>query len=278
MPEQVASRTKDDSQLWAAITGFERILEIMPTDAQAIEALGDAYHHLGETAKASSFFVRLANLCVAQRDVRGAETALKKLKEFDETPEVGQARRNIEDLLRRDQPATPPPAAAAPTSSKRTIDITQEVSLAWDLLQAKEITDEEYSGIVHDLTESSMKMPDVPVTVLHALHDRSYKGLDRILAHLSQSSSMPYLTLVGFEVQKDAFGLLPLEFVIRRGAMVFELMGSDALVAVLNPFDLALQEDAARITARRCHFYLTSSADYDLVLNNMRKALAAAQA
>jgi tetratricopeptide (TPR) repeat protein len=272
MTQQVLSPVRDEAQLRAAIAGFERILEVMPSDTQAIEALADAYLQIGDEAKACDHFARLAELIVAQRDIRGAEAALKKIPEAGGTPELHAARRQLQQLVegeKQSQVRTSDPGHAP--SAKRAIDITQEVALAWSLLQSKEIAQEDYSAIVHDLTENSMKMPDVPVTVLHALHDRAFPGLDRITAHLSKTSGMPYLTLSGIDVLKDTFALLPFEFVIRRGAMIFELMGADALAAVLNPFDAGLQEDVARISGRRCHFYLVSATDYDLVLNNMRK-------
>ena len=119
----------------------------------------------------------------------------------------------------------------------------------------------------------------MPVSVLHALHDRSYKGYDKVIAYLSRSSGLPIIPITGFELMPAAYNLLPLEFMTQRGAICFEIMGQDALIAVLNPFDKELQEDVRRaMGTRRGHFYLVSSADYDAVLMNIRKALKAVDA
>jgi hypothetical protein len=79
--------------------------------------------------------------------------------------------------------------------------------------------------------------------------------------------------LSGFEIIAATASILPMEFMTQRGALVFEVMGPDCLVAVLNPFDKDLQDDVRRATGRRCHFYLVSSPDYDVALANIRKAM-----
>jgi hypothetical protein len=152
-------------------------------------------------------------------------------------------------------------------------DITREVSLAWDLMQAGELSSDDYSAVVHDLSESSSKRIDVPVSVLHALHDRGYKGYEKIMAYMSRASGVPIVPLSGFEVLPAAYSQMPTDFMTQRGAVVFEVMGPDCLVAVLNPFDKDLQGDVKKALGKRCHFYLVSSSDYDVCLANIRKAL-----
>jgi hypothetical protein len=94
---------------------------------------------------------------------------------------------------------------------------------------------------------------------------------------LSRLSNIPIIALSSFEIQKDAYTQLPTEFVTRIGAIGFESVGSDLLVAVLNPTDNELQAEVRRITGRKCHFYLTSASDYDTAVVNIRKALAEKQ-
>jgi hypothetical protein len=241
---------------------------------EAIAAASDAYEQLGDLSKAASHLVRLADLVVAQKDHRLAASTLKKLSPLGSTPEILKARGDLEALL-KSEPVQTAPAAPAP-SPRRTMDVTREVSLAWDLLQAKEISQEDYSAVVHDLTENSMKMLDVPVSVLHALHDRNFKNIERVIAYLSKASGKPFVALAFFDIPKDTFKTLPLDMAARRGALVFEVMGTDALVAILNPYDQELQEDVKRATGKRCHFFLVSSVDFDTALANYRKTLAPA--
>ena len=65
-----------------------------------------------------------------------------------------------------------------------------------------------------------------------------------------------------------------MEFMARRGAIAFELMGVDVLVAVLNPLDKDLQKEVSEVVGRRCHFFLVTASDYDTALANVKKALA----
>ena len=62
---------------------------------------------------------------------------------------------------------------------------------------------------------------------------------------------------------------------MHRGAIVFELMGRDALVAILNPYDTELRKDVESITGKKCHFYMVSAESYDNCLGMIRAALKA---
>lgn len=153
------------------------------------------------------------------------------------------------------------------------IDVTAELALAWNLVQAGELTQEDYSNVVHDLTESSSKNVEVPVTVLHVLQDRTFKNLDKVLAFLSSQSGLPILSLSNFELQRETYKLLPEDFMMHRGAIVFDLMGRDALAAILNPYDMELRKDVEAITGKKCHYYLVSAESYDKCLSSIRAAL-----
>jgi hypothetical protein len=113
------------------------------------------------------------------------------------------------------------------------------------------------------------------VTVLHVLHDRTFKNLDKVLTFLSSQSGLPIISLSNFEVQKDAYKLLPEDFMIHRGAIIFELMGRDALAAILNPYDTELRKDVELMTGKKCHFYIVSAESYDKCLGVIRAALKA---
>ena len=119
----------------------------------------------------------------------------------------------------------------------------------------------------------------MPVTVLHALNDRNFKNLDKVMTRLSKDSGLPIIALPNFEIPRSIHALLPIELMSHWGAIVFDVLGSDLLIAVLNPFDQILQTEVAALTGRACHFYLVSALDYDRALAHIRKSLAeAAQA
>jgi hypothetical protein len=80
------------------------------------------------------------------------------------------------------------------------------------------------------------------------------------------------LPLSLFDVQAATFGLLPPDFIVRYGAMPFELMGREVLVAVMNPYDSRLQAQVENATGKPCHFYLTPPKEFDAVVEKLTKA------
>lgn len=269
-------RKKDESELWSAISAFERILEVMPTDRLALETLSDAYEQLGDKTRAAQYLVRLSDILVHDRDVKASPDLINRLREIGDTPDLNKARAKLQDMMANEL-KTPNSTERKAVAFRRNNDITREVSLAWTLMEAGELTQEEYAAVVQDLSENSGKRVDVPISVLHALHDRQFKKLDRVMVYMSRLSNVPVVALSSFDIQKDAYTQLPTEFVTRIGAIAFESVGADLLVAVLNPMDTELQAEVRRITGRKCHFYLTGASDYDTAVVNIRKALAEKQ-
>ena len=127
--------------------------------------------------------------------------------------------------------------------------------------------------IVHDLSENSGRISDVPISTMHALHDRHYTGINDIMAFIATACNTPIICLANFELQKDIFSLLSLEFMINRGAIVFETIGNDALVALLNPYDDQLKMDAAGLTGKDSHYFLVAPDDFDNALGKIKKIM-----
>jgi tetratricopeptide (TPR) repeat protein len=264
-----------DREFRDAIDAFDQILEAIPNDRMALETLIDAYEQIGDRKKALEYVIRLSKVIEEDQDTEAAPCLIEKLRALGANDP--SAKSTLESLLKlvaparkEQEPATP---RSTPISKRKVIDITAELALAWNLVQAGELTHEEYSNVVHDLTESSSKNVEVPVTVLHVLQDRTFKNLDKVLTFLSSQSGLPIISLSNFEVQKDTYKLLPEDFMMHRGAIVFELMGRDALAAILNPFDMELRKDVECITGKKCHFYLVSAENYDKCLAIVRAAL-----
>jgi len=276
-PHETPNSVGDESEVWSAIAAFERILEATPNDRAALETLHDAYQRIGQTSKAIEYLIRLAQTILDENDTDAAPGVLRRLQA------LGQEDETLNDIVEQltdlvgEIPDPGGPQETAPRESRRkTIDITSELSLAWSLLQAEELTQDQYSSVVHDLSESSTRAADTPVSVLHVLHGRGFSQIDKIIAFLSNDTSTPVLSLKNFEIPQEAHTLLPLEFMATRGAIVFELMGDDALVAILNPYDTELREQVERLTARKCHYYLVHPGDYDNTLHDIRKTLLSA--
>lgn len=261
-----------ESDIWNAIGQFEKILEVMPNDRFSLETLADAYEKIGDHTRAKDYFLRLANVLADEGDEDAVQETLARLKQFDQSDHnVKDTIARLESLKSRKVMAVVIDSGQTPAS--RQGHIAAEISMAWNLLQSKKLNQEEYSLIVHDLSESSGHAGNVPVSTLHALRDRNHAGMDEIMAFIATTCNAPMICLANFELQKDVCSLLTLEFMTNRGAIVFETIGNDALVAILNPYDNQLKMDVEGLTGRDCHYFLVSSEDFDGALGKINKLL-----
>ena len=270
--ENKKPKESTEAEVRDVIAAIEQILEAVPNDRLALETLFDAYRQIGDLATALGYLIRLGQAAADDGDKESAPDLISKLNSIGGgSPEAQETIARLEKLIEKK------PAAAGATkaadSKRKAVDITPELALAWNLTQAGELSQEDYSNVVRDLSENSGRNIEVPITVLHVLHDRAFKNIDKVMNFLSTDSGLPILSLTNFEVQKDAFKLLPLDFMMHRAALPFEAMGEDLLVAILNPYDTELMEDTRQTTGRKCHFYLVTAETYDSCLSSIRKAL-----
>ncbi len=282
-----------EAEMWNAISAFEQMLEAMPNDRVSLEALSHAYEQIGDHTKSVDYLVRLGNVLVDDGETGAAAQALEKLA--DMAPEDKRTR----DLAKRMNSAgtaksfTESSAAADPQSRnlqekplpnvRMTFNMADELSFAWSLMEANELSQEEYASVVQDLTEMSASDSNVTISVLHVLESRGFKGIDRVIAYLSRQSKAPFVSLACFEFQFNTANLLPPEFCIKRGAFAFESVGKSPLVAVMNPFDKQLQKDVETLVKKRCNFYITYPSEFDRAVTKygevlVEKAAAAAEA
>jgi hypothetical protein len=259
-------RKQLEEEVWSAIGAFEQILEAMPDDRASLETLSHAYSQIGDHAKAYEYLLRLGRVLVAENDQSGALDLLDRLRELSGGDAAGAEL--IADIESMAPEAVPPVAPApvaepAPAEVNLTPSISEELAFTWNLLQAGEITQEEYASVVQDLTEMSGSDSSVTVSVLHALEARGYKGLDRVVVHASQDCATPYISLDSIDISEEAGSLLPLEFVVRRGVLVFDFVGTHALVVVMNPYDSGLRKEVEKLAGRPCDFYISHAAEFD---------------
>ena len=276
MPDNAPSVGADGSQsdVWSAISAFEQILEAMPDDRASLEALIEAYRQIGDLAKAREHTVRLARVLVQDRDAEAAGAMLGDLRSMaGQQPEIGPLIRQIEGLGRPGGASAPLPEPRAPPRDAQQavrrpgFRLAEEISFAWALLEAEQMTSEEYSAVVQDLTDWSSGDSQVTVSVFHVLEARASKNLERIVGFASKRYGMPIISLSSFALKLPAVVLLPQEFAVRRGALVFSLMGRDALAVVMNPADKGVQGEVAAMAGRACHFFLTLPSEFDRALD-----------
>lgn len=269
MSEPIDAR--EELQQTAAM--LEQILEVMPDDLFTLRSLYETSLKLEMPEKALDVLKRLDN---AARNSQNSEIIAFVINQYesilDDVPELKprierlRELQMVADLLSEAEPVKP--------VSGRSGGIESEMALAWDLFQDEQLTQEEYSSVLHDLTEMSSRAMSVPVTVLHVLHDRNFSRFDRLMSHLCLKSGVPIIALSQFEERENLREVLPLDFISRHGALPFAEVGSDLLLAVLNPMDKILVERAGTLAGRACHAYLVSPQEYDQRLSQIRKELA----
>lgn len=262
---------REELQQTAAM--LEQILEVMPDDLFTLRALYETSLKLELPEKALDCLKRLDD---GARAAHNGEMIAFVLNQYasiaDEMPEV---RKRIERLteLQMVTDLIGDTVPAFPVSGKRG-GIESEMALAWELFQDEQLSQEEYSNVLHDLTEMSSRDMSVPVTVLHILHDRNFSRFERLMTHLCQKSGVPIIALSQFDENENVREALPLDFISRHGALPFSQVGRDLLLAVLNPMDKELVRRAGELAGRRCHPYLVSPQEYDQRLAQIKKALA----
>lgn len=269
-----------ESEVWNAIAAFEKILEVMPEDRSSLETLFHAYEHIGDRAQALSYLLRLSTVVLNESDVSTAPALIETLEKYGGASNeriaeqlgplkemLEQARSNADQSPEEEAPSAEPDISDAGGDLKPKPQIkfrvADELSFAWKLFEAGEMSQEDYASVAHDLAELSIDSHLSTVSVLHALEGRAFKGMERLMAYAAKESKTPVLSLRSFEPQPAAMECLPRDFVIRRGALVFDLLQDEALVVVMNPFDPSLREDIEQWVGRKCHYFMALPQEFD---------------
>lgn len=254
---------------------LEQILEVMPDDLFTLRALYETQLKLEQPEQALDCLKRLDD---GARAAQNSELIVFVIEQYESIVEhLPELRKRIDRLQESLMVADlmNAPAAAPKPVAGRNCGIEAEMALAWELFQDEQLTQEEYSNVLHDITEMSSREVNVPVTVLHILHDRNFSRFERLMTHLCQKSGVPIIGLSQFEENQDLRDVLPLDFISCHGAMPFATVGDELLLAVLNPMDRDLIAQAGRLSGRHCHPYLVTPQEYDQRLAQIKKALAA---
>ncbi len=259
-------------ELQQTATMLEQILEVMPDDLFTLRALYETSLKLELPEKALNCLKRLDDGARASQNAEMIAFVLNQYASIvGEIPELQkrivrlQELQLVTNLMSDEVPERP--------SAMHKSGIESEMALAWELFQDEQLSQEEYSNVLHDLAEMSSREVSVPVTVLHILHDRNFSRFERLLTYLCQKSGVPIMALNQFEEREELREILPLEFITHHGIMPFAEVGGDLLLAVLNPFDKELLRRAGEISGRCGHAYLVTPQEYDQRLAQIKKAL-----
>jgi len=268
------TKKEEPEQLEQVVETLEQILEVMPEDYFTLHTLYETFIKLERPEQAFEYLARLANFTIRSQNEEGVNFVLQQYDALgDLGPEVegrkAQLRALQAELAGESTSVLPDVSVEAPTAQ----NLEAEMALAWDLFQEEQLTQEEYSTVLHDLTEMSSRAVNVPITVLHVLHDQQFSRFERLMTHLCTKSGIPIIALSSYEENEEILEALPLEFLTQLGVLPFAAIGDDLLVAVLNPFDKTLVLKAEASAEKRCHPYLVSPEEYDRRLKLIKDAL-----
>jgi tetratricopeptide (TPR) repeat protein len=271
------NQTPNNDETIQAISAFEQILQVVPDDMFALEALHDAYLGLGDNDRAYEYLARLANIASNSNDHDLLLRVSDKLMFLEmEHPEASALSKDLNDkarILSKDDNGADAQSGGL-SSQLFEGSIHQEIALAWKLYENQQISKTDYSNITNDLTETSARNVEVPVTVMHVLQDRAVGNTEKIIAYIARSGATPLISLANFQLRPDAAKLLPSKFMSRLGALPIDFIEEELMVAILNPFNKELRESVERNSGRKCHFYLTTAPDYDRALQEILKMIA----
>lgn len=272
-----------EGNLADSIAMLEQILEVMPQDTHTLQALYSAYMQSGHRDLAFEYLGRLVDVA-SESDAEAVAFAREELTKFEvERPSEVSAQfarlRAMGGGAASAGAGSPALAAAGAgrgaASQKHEADISEELGLAWRLYEEGQLSQDEYSSVLHDLTEVSSKSLEVPVSVLHVLNDRGFTHMNRVLNHMSTRSGVPCLSLQNFELDEKAATVLPIDIPAHEGVLPFGFFGNDLMIGVLNPFNRTLLGKVEAASGHRCHTYLVRPDEYDVALGRLRGIAAA---
>lgn len=288
-----------EGEVWSAISAFEQILEAMPDDRSSLEALSHAYEQIGDHVKAKEYLIRLGNVLLDEADLPAAAMLLERLGQYGpDDADVQELTGRIQQAV-PDAPVTESESVAGETadetaetpvvveaeatpkvalSVRSAFNMADELSFAWNLMEAGEINQEEYASVVQDLTELSAGEIASTVSVLHVLEHRSFPGLEKIVGFVAKDCETPIIAISSFDLQADTVTLLPLDFIVQRGVLAFETVGNSVLVVVMNPYDTQLQKDVEAALGKKCHFFVTIPQEFDQAVEKVKDIMADAAA
>lgn len=279
MTEIMDTNTQRDdleNQVWSAIAAFEQIVETIPDDRVSLEALSHAYEQVGDLSRARDYLTRLIDQVIKDNDHAAAGVLQERVVRFAVSdPIAREIQTKLDAFLATAKPVakefdlsetSPEEAAKKDEADQRGAHVAAELAFAWTLFQAGELSQEEYASVAQDLGATTGNDVPVSISVLHALQDRRSRNIDRILAFAAKETNIPVVPLGLFEVQETVFQSMPVDFMIRYGVMAFELMGRDALVVIMNPYNKPLREKVETLLGRRCHFFLTPPSEFDAMI------------
>jgi hypothetical protein len=261
---------QDENQL--AIVTLEEYLQRNKPTPGLLLSLIDFSENIEDLSRAVEYTQKLSKLIVPEQHREFAQVSVRNMQKYqDALPGSLTEIERLSSLAKTQNELQNHSSMQLEERRIYKFDLTSELVLAHRLQKSRMLTQDDYNVVISDLTSYSSVMMDSPSTVSHILHDRGLVSYEKAMEFISEDSNLPMVSLKCFEMRKEAFSLLHMEFMKYRAALVFDIMESEALVAILNPYNQRLQQDVGMLTNTRCHFYLVKAEDYDTAVDAVRR-------
>ena len=258
------------TEISTIISEIEQIHHFLPQDIPTIQTLYEATRRGSNPEHATDYLLLMAENTIAQNNKATAAYILNAVQyHLNDTPppQFSSVKSELEVLAGVGFTAENATGTIGYQGGR--VDITEELALAWKLLDKGDLDQPEYSILVSELAMRAQEPHRGPISSLHTLLGRDEVPMEKLLATIVVDSGVPLVGLANFELESETVTLLPMDFISRHGAIPFETLGPDVLVAVLNPYDELLRTEILNRINKHCHFYMTTPEDFDAVLGSL---------
>jgi len=146
---------------------------------------------------------------------------------------------------------------------------TAEMDLVWLWKEREYLPKEICMDIIHILTERPVTDHPILISALALLDEEHPEYTEQVMEAMQRASDVPPIPLELFELSPEAAQVLTPNFTHVKGALVFAMIGGEALVALLNPLNDALKEEIVLRAGRPCHFFLAHPRVWQQVAQNI---------
>lgn len=264
MSTDKASNERPEPEVLDTIVAFEALLESMPDDVSTLDALLHSCLLAKDTGRIRRYLVQLARIHLRQNRLADAQALLPELRaQAKDSPEITALIKEIESQ-ESESAEEPAPLPALNETELRQSTLQSELAFAWYAHDRQLLTREEYAQMVQDLTElASNPMLGTTVSLQHALKNRERPNVEHMLATVTRDAHISAVPVSHFDTPPAVAQLLPMTVIRIQGVVPFERIGAEVLIALLNPFNDRLRAEISASIGARCHFYLTTSTEFD---------------
>ena len=260
--------TKFDARLAEGVAYFEQMLEIMPEDRTTLEFLVVAYDMLDQQEKGQKTLVNLAELLIKEHDFEALKGLLPRLRASNYPP--AKALYLKATTLTAPTPDLMPEQPKELTEEEKTALAVQkalgmERQLLGFLKDEGILTASECDMFAGYLTLPSATRKVFLISALQILKNENVSLYEKAVELLADRFNTPPIPLAAFDPPLSLFKDYPEKILRLRGVVPFAKIGTETLVAVLNPADTELRTTIEETGP--CRFYLADPSAVEALLD-----------